>query len=114
MRVFGLAVAGMLALSTPMMGNAAPLGSSMKQAVPASGIVPVWGGCGWGWHPVLGHWSRWWGGWVPPHCASYYGWQSPCGGWDNVYGWAPLRARGCLGRALVSLQRLARPLPWLE
>ena len=47
MHVFGLAVAGMLALSTPMMGHAAPLGSSMKQVVPASDIVPVWGGCGW-------------------------------------------------------------------
>jgi len=88
MRVFGLAVAGMLALSTPMMGNAAPLGSSMKQAVPASGIVPVWGDCGWGWHPVPGNCSRWRGGWVPPHCAPshYYGKWGPYGSWDNAYG----------------------------
>ena len=88
MRVFGLAVAGMLALSTPMMGNAAPLGSSMKQAVPASGNFPVWGGCGWGWHPVPGNCSRWRGGWVPPHCAPshYYGKWGPYGSWDNAYG----------------------------
>jgi hypothetical protein len=37
MRVFGLAVAGMLALTTPM-----------KQVVPAPGNVQVWGGCGLG------------------------------------------------------------------
>jgi len=30
MRVFGLAIAGMLALSTPMKGHAAPLGSGMN------------------------------------------------------------------------------------
>src|SRR6516162_8009789 len=48
----------------------------MKQVVPAPSSVKVRGGCGWGWHPVLGHWSRWWGGWVPPHCASYYGWRA--------------------------------------
>ena len=58
MRVFGLAVAGMVALSTPMTGHAAPSGSSMKQVVPAPGSVQVWGGCAWDWHPVLGHWSR--------------------------------------------------------
>jgi len=88
MGVFGLAIAGMRALSTPMMGHAAPLGSGMKQVAPASGSVKVWGGCGWGWHPVRGHWSRWQGGWVPPHCAPYYGCWGPYGGWDNAYGWA--------------------------
>ncbi len=89
MRVFGLAVAGMLALTTPMTGHAAPLGSSMKQLVPALGNVQVWGGCGWGWHPVPGHWSRWRGGWVPPPCAPshYDGWWGPYGGWNNAYGW---------------------------
>ena len=60
----------------------------MKQVVPAPSSVKVRGGCGWGWHPVLGHWSRWWGGWVPPHCASYYGWWAPYGGSDNAYGWS--------------------------
>ena len=39
-----------------------------------SPIIQVYGGCGWGFHPVPGHWSRWRGEWVPPHCAtSHYG-----------------------------------------
>ena len=80
MRVVGLVVAGMLALIAPIAGQAAPVGSSMKQPVQATEIVKIWGGCGWGWHPVPGHWSRWRGGWVPPHCAPnrYYG---AYGGW---------------------------------
>ena len=88
-RVLGLAVAGMLALAAPIAGHAAPLGSSIKQVVPAPGIIQVWGGCGSGWNPVSGHWSRWRGGGVPPHCAlsHYYGWWGPYGGWDNAYGW---------------------------
>ena len=69
MRVLGLAIAGVLALMAPISGHAAPFGSSMKQLVPTRGIVQVWSGCGWGWHPVPGHWNRWRGGWVPPHCA---------------------------------------------
>jgi hypothetical protein len=83
MRVPGLIMAGMLALAAPIAGHAAPSGSSMKQLVPASGIVQVWGGCGWGWHPVHGHWSRWRGEWVPPHCAPnhYYGGWGPYGRW---------------------------------
>jgi len=32
-------------------------------------IVRVADGCGWGNHYVPGHWSRWRGEWVPPHCA---------------------------------------------
>src|SRR6266851_3319225 len=55
-----------------------------------AGIVQVWGGCGWGWHPVPGHWSRWRGGWVPPHSAPnpYYGGWGPYGDWRGPYdGW---------------------------
>jgi hypothetical protein len=87
MRVLGLAIAGMLALTAPIAGHAAPSGSSMQQLVPTRGIVQVWGGCGWGWNPVPGHWSRWRGGWVLPHCApNHYnsGWR-PYGGW-GAYG----------------------------
>lgn len=41
-----------------------------------SNITLVWGGCGWGFHPVPGHWSRWRGAWVPPHCApNHYGYS---------------------------------------
>jgi len=88
MRVLGLAAAGMLALTPPMTGHAAPLGSSMKHIVPAPDIVKVWGGCGWGWHPVPGHWSRWRSGWVLRHCAPklYYGWWGPYWSWGGPYG----------------------------
>ena len=65
MRALGLIVGGMLALAASIAGHAAPSGSSMKQP-PASGILDVWGGCGWGWHPVPGHWSRSRGGWGSP------------------------------------------------
>jgi len=44
MRVIWLAVAGTLALTTPMTGHAAPLASSMKQVVIAPGVVKVRGG----------------------------------------------------------------------
>ena len=53
MRALGLIVGGMFALAASIAGHAAPSGSSMKQLVPASGIVHVWGGCGWGWHRCL-------------------------------------------------------------
>jgi len=93
MRVFGLALAGMLALAIPMAAHALPVGSNV--GTPATGTVPgivqVWGGCGWGWHPVPGHWNQWRGGWVPPHCApNRYsgGWRGPYGGWGGPYrGW---------------------------
>jgi len=93
MRVFGLALAGMLALAIPMAAHALPVGSNL--GTPATGTVPgivqVWGGCGWGWHPVPGHWNQWRGGWVPPHCApNRYsgGWRGAYGGWGDPYrGW---------------------------
>ena len=98
MRVLGLVAAGMLALAAPIAGHAIPLGSNMKHLVPKGDIVQVWGGCGWGWHPVPGHWSRWRGGWVPPHCAPdhyYRGWgwgpygagQGAYGGWHSYGDW---------------------------
>ena len=97
MRVLGLVVGGMLTLTAPIGGHAAPSGSSMKQGAPASSIVQAWGGCGWGWHPVPGHWSRWRGGWVPPHCApnhDYGGW-GPYGAEQGPYGvWRPYGDRG--------------------
>ena len=43
MRVLGLIVGGMFALAASIAGHAAPSGSSMKQLVPASGIVHVLG-----------------------------------------------------------------------
>lgn len=92
MRVYGLALAGVLALAVPIAAQAVPLGGRAVPAAtgPARGIVQVWGGCGWGWHPVPGHWSQWRGGWVPPHCApNHYaggaGWGGPYGGWGGPY-----------------------------
>src|SRR6266481_6103632 len=95
MRVLGLALLGMLGLTAPTAGHTVLLGSSKEQLVPVSGIVKVWGGCGWGWHPVPGHWSQWMGGLVPPHCAPnryggwgpYWRWPGPYGGWGA--GWDP-------------------------
>ncbi len=81
MRVLGLALAGGLAVTTSVAAHAAPLGSNTERLrmVSAPALVQAWGGCGWGWHPVPGHWSQWRGGWVPPHCAPnrYYGAGTP-------------------------------------
>jgi hypothetical protein len=92
MRVLGLVLAGGLAVTASLSAHAAPLGSNWEQLrmALAPGIVQAWGGCGWGWHPVPGHWSRWRGGWVPPHCAPnhYYGGSGPYGDWRGPYdGW---------------------------
>lgn len=104
MRVLGLALAGLLTSTIPA-AHAVSLGSGIERlnATRAPDIVQIWGGCGWGWHPVPGHWSQWRGGWVPPHCAPnhYYGgwgpywgfggpygsWQDPYGGWRPYGGW---------------------------
>jgi len=91
MRVLGLALVVVLALTAPIAAHAVPLGSKLgpTETGPAPEIVQVWGGCGWGWHPVPGHWSHWRGGWVPPHCAPNHnggGWGGPSGGQGNPYG----------------------------
>jgi hypothetical protein len=87
MRVLGLALAGVLALSIPMAAHALPLGSGPGPAK-STAALQVWGGCGRGWHPIPGHWSRWRGEWVPPHCAPNRdggGWQGPYSGWGDPY-----------------------------
>jgi hypothetical protein len=96
MRVLGLALAGRFAVTAALAAHAVPLGSNMGRlaTVAAPGIVQAWAGCGWGWHPVPGHWSQWRGGWVLPHCAPnrYYGggpyWGSggSYGAWGAPYG----------------------------
>jgi hypothetical protein len=60
MRVFGLALAEVLALTIAMAAHALPLGSNLVPAASgtAPGIVQVWGSCGWGWRPVPGHCSH--------------------------------------------------------
>jgi hypothetical protein len=91
-----------LALSAPAVAHAVPLGSSTGPitAGTAPAIVHVWGGCGWGWHPVPGHWSEWRGTWVPPHCVlndrgpgwggPYHGWSAPYWRWGGYPGRAGL------------------------
>lgn len=94
MRVLAMALLGTLGL-TASAGHTVPLASTKEQLSRAPGIVEVWGGCGWGWHPVPGHWSQWRGSWVPPHCAPnryggwgpYWRWPGPYGGWGA--GWDP-------------------------
>ena len=88
MRVFGSALAAMLVLALPTAGYGSPSGP----LIPAWDIVQVSGGGGWGWRPVSGHWSRWRGGWIPPHCAPnrYYGGWGPYGAGQGPYGvWRP-------------------------
>lgn len=75
--MLGFTVAAALGL-TAVSAHAAPVAPTHPQD---SNIVLARGGCGWGYHPVPGHWSRW-RGWVPPHCApnrhQYYGnWYGP-------------------------------------
>jgi hypothetical protein len=54
MRVIGPALAGALALTVPIVAQAATLGSKMRltDAGPAPGTVQVWDGSRPGWHPV--------------------------------------------------------------
>lgn len=83
MRLAALTLIGALGLAAgTMSANAAPAVPALDRQAP--GIVQVWGGCGPGWHPVPGHWSRWRGGWVPPHCAPARGPWGP-----GPYGWRP-------------------------
>src|SRR6266851_2372996 len=90
MRVFGLALAGALAITAPIAAQAAPLGWHLRPAGagPAPGVVQVWDGNrpgvhpapnGWagGWHQVPGHSRQWNGGWV----ARQWGPNGPPGGW---------------------------------
>jgi hypothetical protein len=99
MRLATVALIGALGLTAvAVSARAAPLAPDL--ATPRSAnIVQVWGGCGWGFHPVPAHWSQWRGGWVPPHCApngygggyggGYYrgGYAGgyPYGGWHRHY-----------------------------
>lgn len=72
MRLTILALTGALGLAaTAASAPAAPLAPALA-AGPAPGVVQVWGGCRPGSHPVPGHWLRWRGAWIAPHCAPNY------------------------------------------
>ena len=87
MRLTTLTVIAALGLvATAGSARAAPLVPGLDTEHSPS-IVQVWGGCGPGGRPVPGHWSRWRGGWVPPHCAPGYRPYGPyAGGWRR-YGY---------------------------
>ena len=79
----GVGALSLAATATP--ASAAPFVPDLGAGHP-SNIVQVWGGCGPGARPVPGHWSRWRGGWVPPHCAPNH--YRPYGyGYGGYGGW---------------------------
>jgi hypothetical protein len=95
MGVFGLALAGALALTVTVAAQADPLRSHMGPAGagPAPGVVQVWdgnrpglhpvpNGRGGGWQQVPGHSRQWNGGWV----ARQWGPNGPPGGWGPYPG----------------------------
>jgi hypothetical protein len=81
MGVFGLALAGALALTVTAAAQADPLRSHMGPAGagPASGVVQVWDGNRPAWHPVPNGRG---GGWqqIPSH-SRQWGPNGPPGGW---------------------------------
>jgi hypothetical protein len=111
LRILGLALAGLLALTAPIAVHSASLGSNMGQAMtgPVAGVMQVGDGHGSNWHPAPrggdGGWRppQWgpsrfnigpYGGpgvpnyyvWVPGSAVFDYpfqDWQGPTGGWGN-------------------------------
>jgi hypothetical protein len=76
MRVLGLALVGLLAVTVPIAAHANGPRSNMgpANAGPTPGIVLVWDGGGSGGHSAAiggqgtaGHVRQWNGQWVPPH-----------------------------------------------
>ena len=65
--------------------SAAPLAAPALAVSGSPNIIQVWGGCGRGFRPVPGHWSRWRGGWVPPHCAANRGPYGPYAGYRRYW-----------------------------
>ena len=102
MRVVGLSLAGVLALTVPIAGHAGGLGSVIgpANAGPAPGIVLVWDGGGSdrhsgavGVHPTAGRTHQWNDGGGRGHWGPnrYYGGWGPYGGpgVPNYYIWVP-------------------------
>jgi hypothetical protein len=110
MRVLGLALAGALAITTPIAAHANGPGSSIRpaDAGPAPNIVLVWDGSGSGSHSgaigshptaayvrqwngggVRPHWRQnWSGGWVPyggPGVPTYWVWGPSGGAFDYPF-----------------------------
>ena len=90
MRLTALTLIGALGLAATAVSARAAPAIPTPDAHQASGIVQVWGGCGPGFRPVPGHWSRWRGVWVPPHCAPAYR-PYAYGGYGGGYPYWPHR-----------------------
>jgi hypothetical protein len=111
LRTLGLALAGALALTAPVVAHSASLGSNMERAMtgPVPAVMQVGDGHGSNWHPAPGAGG---GGWNAPHSGPsrfnsgpYWGpgvpnyyvwvpgsaifddpfpdWRGPTGGWGN-------------------------------
>jgi hypothetical protein len=102
MRILGLSLAAVLALTVPIAGHAGGLGSVIgpAKAGPAPGIVLVWDGGGSDRHsgavgvrPTAGRTHQWSDGAGRPHWGPnrYYGGWGPYGGpgVPNYYIWVP-------------------------
>ena len=97
MRVLGLALAGMLALTTLTAANADQPGPKTKPAGPTPGVPQrTQSGSGWpavpsgrggDWHPNPHLSGQWEGHWAPSHWApnGYYGLWGPPGAWGGPY-----------------------------
>ena len=103
MRIVGLILVGVLALSGPITAHAGQAGSPMGPAGagPVPRFVQVWDGNGSGWHPAPGGWAgdwhpnphhsgQWKGHWARSHWApnQFYGFWGPPEAWGVPYiGW---------------------------
>ena len=85
MRILGLALVGVLALSAPIVANADTPGAKMRPTRPVPGTPQPNGGSRSGREPVPVQSSQW-SGWARPHWVPnrYYGWW---GGWGGPYIW---------------------------
>jgi hypothetical protein len=76
LRILGLGLVGVLALTLPILAHAEQPGWKTSAPSPAPGIARMGGG-GSNWHSAPGHMGQWRGGWVPPPGAPYgSGWPS--------------------------------------
>ena len=108
MRVLGLALAGVLALTAPIAAQTSPPGPRVNPAAPVPGVAQVWdghrpmpNGRAGGWRQGPGPLRQSNSGWVPQHWGPgvptywvwgpsggafdypFADWRGPTGGWGN-------------------------------
>jgi hypothetical protein len=69
MRLASLVLIGGLAVGAAAVSAQAAPFAAASETGNTPHLIQVYGSCGWGFHPVPGHWSYWRSEWVPPHCA---------------------------------------------